>query len=84
MIDQTSASPPIGRRMMAILWPAFVGAGVLCGVVFSLIDPYDVAWAGRSIELSRLAAYTLGFLLFWLIASAVAWCTALLLDDRSR
>jgi hypothetical protein len=40
------------------------------GLVFTLIDPADLHAFGEPLELSRTAAYTFGFLLFWLLGSA--------------
>ncbi|HXZ49443.1 MAG TPA: hypothetical protein VEG27_10505 [Usitatibacter sp.] len=68
----------MGRRLMWVLWPGFVVAIPAVGVVFSLVDPADLQWLGSPIELPRLGAYTLGFLLFWVVGSGCSALTCLL------
>ncbi|MES2934103.1 MAG: hypothetical protein V4805_11530 [Pseudomonadota bacterium] len=53
------------RRVMIILWSSFLVAIIAEGCFFSLFDPHEVFIAERQIELSGLAAYTLGFFMFW-------------------
>ena len=66
-------------RVMTILWPSFAMAGVLEGVVFSVVDPADLRWFGHApIGASPQAVYTLSFLLFWALISASGALTALL------
>jgi hypothetical protein len=53
-------------RVLQILWPAFLFAGVLETLVFALVDPADLRWfGGAPIGASAQAVYTLTFLLFW-------------------
>ena len=56
------------RRVMWILWPAFLAAGVAEAVFFTLFDPFDLHFFGAPLELSRESMYTLGFFGFWLLA----------------
>ena len=44
----------------------------------TLFDPSDLAIFGESLELSRLAVYSLGFFLFWLFAAASSAFTCFL------
>ena len=60
----------MANRWMWILWPGFVMAIPAVGVVFTLVDPAELHWLGRPLDISRLGAYTLGFLLFWAVGSA--------------
>jgi len=58
---------------ITIGWVAFVAAGVAEAVFFATFDPEVLtASATFPFELSRLGAYTLGFVLFWLLAAASA------------
>ncbi len=66
------------QRLMWIAWPAFLVAGVMEMVVFALVDPSDLHWAGAPLELSRQAVYTLAFFLFWGLAMASSALTTLL------
>lgn len=59
------------RRLLQILWPAFLGAGLLELLVFAHVDPADVhTLAGAPVELSRQAVYTLSFFGFWAVIAA--------------
>jgi hypothetical protein len=68
----------LAQRLMWILWPAFLLAGVLEILVFALVDPKDLHWAGQPIELSRQGLYTLSFFVFWTVTAASSALTALL------
>ena len=78
---------------MAVLWPAFLMAGVLEVLTFAVLDPSDMHWfGGAPVELSRHAVYTMTFLLYWTVISTAAALTVLLLatpgesgrSDRTR
>ena len=66
------------RRFLTIAWPAFLAACVLQMLVFSLVDPLELQWAGQNLPWSRQAVYAAGFLLFWLVAMLSSAQTALL------
>lgn len=65
-------------RIMWIAWPAFLSACVLELVVFAMVDPHDVHWAGQALSLSRQGVYTAGFFVFWAIGAGACALTALL------
>ena len=66
-------------RVMAIVWPSFLMAGVLEMLVFSLIDPADLHWfGGPLVGLSATAIYSLAFLMFWGVMSTASAMTQLL------
>jgi hypothetical protein len=61
------------RYMAAILWPAFLAAGLIEMLVFACVDPGDLrGLEGTALEGSPQAVYTLAFLLFWLLVSGAA------------
>lgn len=65
---QPAADPgrhPVARFLMQVLWPAFVGAALTVGLLFSLIDPMEIDWVAAHLHDSREASYTIGFLLLW-------------------
>ncbi|HET7672518.1 MAG TPA: hypothetical protein VFK84_19070 [Burkholderiales bacterium] len=62
-------------RLMLILWPSFVAAGVAEMVFFNIFDPSDF-------DAGRLAAYSIGFFLFWSLAAMSSALTCFL--QRSR
>jgi hypothetical protein len=66
------------KRLMWILWPAFLMAGVMEALVFSVADPQELYWFGQHLELSREAVYTLAFFAFWLVTSLSGALTVLL------
>ena len=68
-----------GRTLMSIAWPGFLAACVLQLVVFAMVDPHDLHWAGEHLPWSRQAVYAAGFLLFWVSAMVSSYLTALLL-----
>ena len=72
------------QRVMAILWPSFLMAGVLEGLVFAAFDPATFRFGGVG-EMSPEAIYTVSFFVFWLVLSTSGAITALLWfepDDR--
>jgi len=58
-----------GKRLIYILWPAFIVAGIAEGVFFTLFDPTDLRLFDQEIGLSRTAIYSIGFFAFWLFAA---------------
>ncbi len=66
------------QRMMWIAWPAFLVAGVLEVLVFSVVDPQDLHWFGQPVEMSRQGVYTLAFFVFWIITMLSSGLTTLL------
>ena len=55
----------MGRRLMWVIWPAFLVAGVAETLFFTVFDPFDLHFFGAPLDLSREAVYTLGFFGFW-------------------
>ena len=67
------------QRALRILWPAFLGAGVLEALVFAVVDPHDLRWfGGASIEWGATAIYSVTFLIFWGGVATAGALTALL------
>lgn len=63
------------RCIMQVLWPAFLGAAISVGLIFSMIDPLQIEWVSVHLDDSRQAAYTVGFLILWLLFSAACSLT---------
>jgi hypothetical protein len=55
-----------------VCWVGFLAACVLEGLVFSVVDPGDVHWAGQMPQPTRQGIYTVAFFCFWLISSLSA------------
>lgn len=69
---------------MSITWPAFLVAGLLEVLVFAFVDPHDLHWLGRDLELSRQAIYTLAFFAFWGLAMLSSGLTTLLTQSSAE
>ena len=65
-------------KLMRVAWPAFLAACVLELVVFALVDPHDLHWAGQPVTLSRQSIYTVSFFVFWAISIGSNALTSLL------
>lgn len=66
------------KRLMWIVWPAFLMAGVLEVLVFAMVDPQDLRWFGNPLDVSRQGIYTLAFFVFWAAISVAGSLTTLL------
>lgn len=76
------ATGGIPRRLMSILWPAFLMAGVLEMAVFALVDPASLhGLDGEALHWSATAVYTVAFFAFWAVI-AVAGVLMRLLDGE--
>ena len=74
-----SPGVPFSVRVLAILWPAFLMAGVLEMLVFALVDPGGLHWfGGTPMALSASAVYTLAFFAFWAVIAVASALTQLL------
>jgi len=62
---QTDDEIPTIQRIIAVLWPSFLVAGVETVVFFTFFDPVYVFY---EYDVSRVGAYSIGFFLFWAFA----------------
>jgi hypothetical protein len=70
MTDTHRKSIPMTQRIIAILWPSFLTAGVATILFFTAFDPEVILAVSGYGEVSRLGGYTIGFFLFWLLTSS--------------
>ena len=77
---QASGAPrPLRERLLLILWPAFVMAGVLEALVFVVVDPGTLHWFGAEpLNWSASAVYSVTFLIFWGVIATSGAITQLL------
>jgi len=61
-------SIPLSQQAIAVLWPSFITAIIASGIFFSAFNPRDLIPYDLDIEISALGAYSIGFLLFWVLA----------------
>ncbi len=66
------------KRLMWVLWPSFLVAIAMDGLVFSSFDPLEVMYDGEPLFTDRLAAYTILFFAFWAFAAASSALTCYL------
>lgn len=57
------------QRIIQVLWPSFIAAGVMDIVLFTLLDPMALIYRDTPLFATRLGAYSLGFFLFWLFGA---------------
>ncbi len=65
---------PTIQKIIAILWPSFLMAGVATILFFTAFDPALILAHTAFADIPRLGAYTVGFFLFWLLTA----CSCLL------
>lgn len=66
------------QRLMWVIWPAFLMAGLLEMLVFAMVDPQDIHWFGLPLEWSRQSIYTIAFFVFWAVMVVSSGLTTLL------
>lgn len=66
------------RRLMWVLWPAFLVAGVAEAIFFTAFDPFDLLLFNAPLGMSRAAIYTMGFFGFWGLGVAASALTVFL------
>jgi hypothetical protein len=65
-------------RILWVLWPSFVIAGIAEGVFFTVIDPQELFLFGQPVQFSKIATYSIGFFGFWAVCAASSLMTCLL------
>lgn len=63
------------QKLIQVLWPSFIVAGVAEILFFTVIDPQELYLFGQPVHLSRLATYSIGFFGFWLVCAASSMTT---------
>jgi hypothetical protein len=63
---------PLIQRVVAILWPSFITAGIATVLFTTAFDP-DVIFIDY--DISRLGSYTICFFLFWSFGAITAAST---------
>ncbi len=63
------------QQAISVLWPSFAAAIVATGIFFSAFHPRDLIPFNLDIDVSPLAAYTIGFFLFWLLGIVSSYGT---------
>lgn len=63
---------PIIQRVVAILWPSFITAGIATVLLSTAFDPVVIL---IDYDISRLGSYTICFFLFWSFGAMTAAST---------
>ena len=58
------------QRVISVLWPSFFMASAATIIFFAIFDPFDLLAPTWFPNLSRLAAYGVGFFLFWALTAS--------------
>ena len=66
------------HRLMWVIWPAFLVAGIAEGIFFTVFDPFELHFFGATLDMSRGAIYTMGFFGFWALGIASSALTVYL------
>lgn len=65
-------------RILWVLWPSFLVAGIAEGIFFTVIDPQELYLFGEPVHLSKIATYSIGFFGFWAVCAASSLMTCFL------
>lgn len=73
------------RVLMAVVWPAFLMAGVLEMLVFSVVEPASLqGFDGDRLGWSSTTVYSLAFLVFWVVIAAAGVISHLLGESSAE
>ncbi len=72
------------KRLIWVLWPSFIVAGIAEILFFTLIDPQELYLFGEPVNFSRTTVYSLGFFAFWAICAASSLLTCFIQRDSSE
>lgn len=74
-----SEPSPRLKRALLILWPSFLMAGVLEGLIFVVVDPASLHWfGGARLDWPATAVYSVTFFIIWVVIAAAGVLTWLL------
>jgi hypothetical protein len=66
------------QRLLWVLWPSFIVAGVAEGLFFTVVNPQELYLFGEPVHFSTLATLSIGFLSFWAICAGSSLFTCFL------
>lgn len=62
-------------KLIQVLWPSFLVAGVAEIIFFTVVDPQELYLLGEPVHFSATATYSIGFFGFWLVCAASSLAT---------
>lgn len=78
------SKPTALRRLVTVLWPAFLAAGVMEMLVFAFVSPSELHWRYTGLDVPPAGIYTLAFFAFWGVTSVSSWLTLALSVPRNK
>lgn len=63
------------QKLIQVLWPSFLVAGLVEIVFFTVIAPQELYLFGQPVHFSPIATYSIGFFAFWLVCAASSLTT---------
>ena len=75
---------PKSQQAISVLWPSFIVAIAASGLFFSAFNPRDLVPFNLDAEVSPVAAYSIGFFLFWLLGALAGYGTLYFTLSNSR
>ena len=75
---------PLTHQVISVLWPSFAVAIVATGLFFSAFHPRDLVPFDLDIEVSPIAAYSIGFFLFWMLGILSSYGTLYFTVSNAR
>lgn len=63
------------QKLIQILWPSFLIAGVAEVFFFTVFNPKELYLFGSAVNFSPLATYSIGFIGFWFVCAASSLTT---------
>ena len=66
---------PTIQKVIAILWPSFITAGIATILFFTAFDPQLLIAVSGYGHISRLGGYTVGFFMFWFLTASTCVLT---------
>jgi len=62
-------------KLIQVLWPSFLVAGIAEVVFFTVIAPQELYLFGQPVYFSPIATYSIGFFGFWLVCAGSSLMT---------
>lgn len=69
-MDESNNDTPMVQKLIAVLWPSFLTAGLATILFFVAFDPQLIVAVSGYGDISRLGGYTIGFFLFWILTAS--------------
>ncbi|HOY02369.1 MAG TPA: hypothetical protein PLM62_13395 [Zoogloea sp.] len=62
-------------KLIQVLWPSFLVAGIAEIIFFTVIAPQELYLFGQPVYFSPIATYSIGFFGFWLVCAGSSLMT---------